>query len=977
MDSHLDLRRFLAPCLLALTLAACSDGTDGNGTPIITPTVPPPTTDVTDVVITVQPTDIPSGATFNPEIVVELHDENGLLTSADDVVTLELLNNPIGAQLLGTTQVPAVGGIARFPGLSMTKAGQGYSLLASTSVVNTGESDTFDVTATTPVVIAPARFVDQVQDGVMGTGDLVTLRFDQPIGVQGATVADLTLPVAGDSFGTGATIQAGPRADELTITLGAGANLKLRKEFDGAAVANGASSGIDVSAGLTPGSIFGSPSCVDAAPSTPVDLMADYKATLRSFGRMHVLSVASTDLDCDGDVDFFLGRGDGIPSVVWRSTISPEGSFGFFPVRVPVTTEDAAASVFGDLDGDGRDDLILGHGQLGHGTTLANRVLFNESGSPNCTSPSGVCMRDSGQALSARDTRGLALGDVDGDGDLDLAVANYGADFNLIWMNQGDGTFVEGQVLSTGDGSSILWVDLDGDGDLDLVEGFDSQETSVTWMNDGTGALTPFQTLGLTSTRALVAADLDRDGDQDLVEANDGDTLVWINDGSGVLTQGAVLSGLGGSRAMALLDSDDDGDLDVLLGYGDDDRSGLWLNDGAANFSDSRLEIGDPGAWSFALGDFDSDGDEDILTGTGPGSANRVLFSSGSVGFGAPSFPQASSFGPSALTLASISGDFDGNGTLDLAQGFDTEFRVFSGDGAGNFTDSGVPQLTPGGTRDFAAGDVDRDGDLDIVQVGLQMNQLWLNDGQGGFTASSQIFGGSRTTSVLLEDFDGDQDLDMILGRDGTVVGAANQIWFNDGTGTFTQGAQAFIVTRTLDLVALDVECDGDLDFVDCRSDGSNLWKNNGSGLFNLTTQALPGARAAAAADLDFDGDMDLVIGGDDNTQVPPLPDEYAILLNDGSGDFSTQGGTLTYSGISTSIDLGDLDADGTMDALVGSGTAASQAWLIDRTGNATLLQALSGGNTTSARLLDVDHDGDLDAVFSIAGGSDEVWLNP
>ncbi|MEC7352393.1 MAG: right-handed parallel beta-helix repeat-containing protein, partial [Planctomycetota bacterium] len=108
---------------------------------------------------------------------------------------------------------------------------------------------------------------------------------------------------------------------------------------------------------------------------------------------------------------------------------------------------------------------------------------------------------DSGQALGNSISRSVALGDLDGDGDLDAWVANYLNEPNTAWINDGTGTFTNsGQALGTAAGYSVALGDLDGDGDLDAWVA-NRGESNTVWTNDGNGTFTNTgQELGNTSS---------------------------------------------------------------------------------------------------------------------------------------------------------------------------------------------------------------------------------------------------------------------------------------------------------------------------------------------------------------------------------------------------------------------------------------------------------------------------------------------
>ncbi|HSM55496.1 MAG TPA: VCBS repeat-containing protein [Candidatus Sulfomarinibacteraceae bacterium] len=192
-------------------------------------------------------------------------------------------------------------------------------------------------------------------------------------------------------------------------------------------------------------------------------------------------------------------------------------------------------AALGDLDGDGDLDLfgaVIAPAQ-GYNHNPADRVLFND-GAGNFT--------DSGQRLGASDSTAVALGDVDGDGDLDALVGkSYGA---RLWINQGraqggeEGTFEPAaQLLRLGTATALFLVDLDGDGDLDALIG--SRRQATIWWNDGQGAFTASgQRFHYTRKHGLAVGDFDGDGRPDIFAGRYTDGYrVWFNQGDGAFSQ--------------------------------------------------------------------------------------------------------------------------------------------------------------------------------------------------------------------------------------------------------------------------------------------------------------------------------------------------------------------------------------------------------------------------------------------------------
>ena len=222
----------------------------------------------------------------------------------------------------------------------------------------------------------------------------------------------------------------------------------------------------------------------------------------------------------------------------------------------------------------------------------------------------------------------LALGDLDRDGDLDVLVANYEST-SQVWLNNGSkqggipGTFNGGQDLGGSTGHGVALGDLDGDGGLDvfLVHNMDTDQV---WLNDGTGNLVDSgQRLGGAddATTSVSLADVDNDGDLDVFTTHyQKPVRLWLNEGSSVFTAADVELGTD-ALSVALGDVDNDGDLDALIAYIEKPNQ-LWLSDGKGNFTDSGQMLGSKQGWgNAAFGDVDNDGDLDALLASTAGGS--------------------------------------------------------------------------------------------------------------------------------------------------------------------------------------------------------------------------------------------------------------------------------------------------------------------------------------------------------------------
>jgi len=223
--------------------------------------------------------------------------------------------------------------------------------------------------------------------------------------------------------------------------------------------------------------------------------------------------IALGDVDGDGDLDLVCGNGPDDHGKSWRSTLflNRNGGFSPLPDWESGPAKMTEAVALGDINGDGALDLVCGQA----GDSLA--VYLNTGGS--------FGRFPSWQSADAPTTRSLALGDVDGDGDLDLVCGNGGVyqQATTLYTNEG-GVFSRTETWHTSDSgiaTDVVLCDLDADGDLDLIRAMYDGPNRVHLNTAGRLAESASLVFDATrTTRGLAVGDVDGDNDPDLVCAN-------------------------------------------------------------------------------------------------------------------------------------------------------------------------------------------------------------------------------------------------------------------------------------------------------------------------------------------------------------------------------------------------------------------------------------------------------------------------
>ena len=406
------------------------------------------------------------------------------------------------------------------------------------------------------------------------------------------------------------------------------------------------------------------------------------------------------------------------------ATQSANGTYSFIQRRAMNTEANALVDEFNrivessEFNGIHLTDKSLSELRVQCGYGIDGSISFEISEALSRTVGTGT-FQEEVTYLSKYQAKSVALGDLDGDGILDMVSADYEVNSNRVYIGKGNGTFEIAADYEVGSSPVAVQLgDVDGDGVLDMLTLSDS---SCVRLGVGDGTFGVSSALPVSGS-GLALGDVNNDGLLDVVSADEssGAAMVALGKGDGGFFAASSFDAGAGSCSVALGDINGDGALDIVVADKSAHTVGALLGNGDGSFSAERAFAAGSEPCVVALDDLNGDGVLDIAAVDSGANKAYVFMGNGDGGFAAKMSYEVGS-DPQGLAL----GDLNGDGVADLvatSYGLD-DISVLIGNGDGTFF-TGESCDGNGMLAGVTLGDLNGDGALDIVAADYGDNYI-------------------------------------------------------------------------------------------------------------------------------------------------------------------------------------------------------------------------------------------------------------
>jgi len=522
----------------------------------------------------------------------------------------------------------------------------------------------------------------------------------------------------------------------------------------------------------------------------------------------------------------------------------------------------------------------------------------------------------------------VVVGDFNGDGKLDLAIAENASCCDVgIYLGNGNGTFQAGTTyILSGPPIFLVVGDFNGDGKLDLAVAVPKDHNVSILLGNGDGTLQHAVSYAAGQEPCSIAvADFNGDGRPDLAVVNrkSNNVSILLGNGDGTFQPPQDYATAQDGIVVTAADFNGDGKTDLAVGSQSTNTISILLGNGDGTFQPQVPHpVDNPD--SLVAADMNGDGKPDLVVSGrfefGPYRIPAVL-----LGNGDGTFQQPVNYEPDAEMI--VVADLNGDGVPDIATAADDTVTILLGKGGGVF----IPPLTSypilSDAVFIAVADFNGDGraDLAVADAGSSAVSILLNDGAGGFQPRVDYAVLKQPVSIAVGDFNGDGKPDLAVADYGA---NAISILLGNGDGTFRSSVSYGLgIGSPTSVVAADFNGDGKLDLA-ISDEGVNMGVKvsvllgNGNGTFQPRVEYpiyhAPIDAYLAVADFNGDGIPDVAVV----TSNEGDGTHFFVLPGEGDGTFgrpvsSSVQGVYAYPG---PVAVADFNGDGKPDLLSGGG---------------------------------------------------------